>query len=124
MGWHIRVSRQADGGLSPAGADSQTSVDLAVWQTGIDGLAWVDELVRQGNAIGLGGNGYPFSYTSKAQYVLPRIGDGPPEAREFWHSDPQDILMDGWLGKTTIDGEAVRDCASDEWLLIVAWDES
>lgn len=124
LGWHITISRQADGGMSPAQADAVTSVDLAVWQSGLNGLEWINELVKQGTAIRLGGNGYTSAYTSEAQYVLPQIAGGPPEAPGVWVSGPQDTLTDRWLGKTTLDVEALRGCTPREWLLIVAWDES
>jgi hypothetical protein len=45
LGWHISVFRQTDGGSSPATADSKEGGRLAVWQTDVDGLKWLDELV-------------------------------------------------------------------------------
>ena len=59
LGWHISVFRQADDGSSPAKAGSEEGVRLAVWQTGLEGLQWLDALVEAGHAIDLGGNGYP-----------------------------------------------------------------
>jgi hypothetical protein len=60
LGWHISVYRQKVGGLStPKGQR------LAVWQTGLGGLDWLDELVKAGKAINLGENGgYPCRYTA------------------------------------------------------------
>ena len=78
LGWHISIYRQADGGASPATTESIRSTRLAVWQTGLGGLDWVQELVQAGKAIDLGGNGYPCRYTAAAENLIPRIEDGPP----------------------------------------------
>ena len=38
LGWNIGVFRQANGGASPASANSGEGTRLAVWQTGVNGL--------------------------------------------------------------------------------------
>lgn len=123
LGWHISVYRQEDGS-APASVRSPVGSTLAVWQTGCDGLRWLKELVQRGKALDLGGGGYPDRYTATASVVLPAIQAGPPLANEPWKSDPGDILLPNWLGKTTIDLTAIERCREDEWLLIEAWDES
>lgn len=124
LGWLISVFRQTDSGSSPARADSGEGARLAVWQTGLGGLDWLDELVKRGHAIDLGGDGYPLRYTARAEHLIPRIAGGPPEARQTWMSGPEDIITDQWAGKTVIDRTAADACGPDEWLLVVAWDES
>jgi hypothetical protein len=124
LGWNISLFRQQDGGVAPAAMDSATSARLAVWQTGLDGLKWIDELVQTGKAIVLGGNGYPSRYTATAEHLLPRIMDQPPGARETWVFDSGDILTDKWEGKTVVDIAAASQCRLDEWLVVEAWDES
>lgn len=124
LGWHISIYRQADGGLSPATAESAKDIRLAVWQTGLGGLDWILELVEAGKAIDLGGNGYPCQYTATAENLLPRIIDEPPGALLVWASGADDIITEKWEGRTVIDHSAANDCRPDEWLLIVAWDES
>jgi hypothetical protein len=124
LGWHISVYRQRNDGSAPASFESPDGRRLAVWQTGISGLNWIDELVRQQRAIGLGGNGYPLRYTAMAREIIPQIRGEPPAAKAVWTSDPGDIILPGWLGKTTQDFEAMDACRPDEWLLIEAWDES
>jgi hypothetical protein len=105
-------------------AESPQGKRLAVWQTGLGGLDWIDELVKAGRAIDLGGNGYPCRYSATAENIIPRIVDGPPGAKKIWTHDPHDILTEKWAGKTVIDQAALADCQPDEWLLIEAWDES
>ena len=124
LGWHISVFRQEDGGPSPAKAGPEKGVRIAVWQTGVEGLRWLDELVRIGHAIGLGGNGYPYYYTVQTKFLIEQIISGPPGARPTWVSDTNDVLTSQWEGKTVIDRVAVDACQPGEWLLVVAWDES
>ena len=107
LGWHIRVCRQSDGGVSPATADSPEGTLLARWEAGLNGLDWLDELVKEGKAIDLGGNGYPCRYTAAAEYLFPRIVDMPPGAKVVWSS----ALL-------------VAQCRLDEWLIVEAWDQS
>ena len=96
---------------------------IAVWQSGVSGLRWIDEIVESGAAIAVSTQGYPSVFCAKALDVLPRL-DSPPDANEIWLSGPDDILGVGWAGRTAIDPGAVAACAPDEWLLIEAWDES
>ncbi len=59
LGWCIGVYRQKDSSVSPGKSDPPEGARLAVWQTGLGGLDWPNELVKAGKAIDLGGNGYP-----------------------------------------------------------------
>ncbi len=124
LGFHVSVYRQQDGGAAPAAFGAERGPRLAVWQTGVGGLDWIDDLVKEKKAVELSGNGYPTSYTARAEYVIPHLAGEIPEARAVWGYDPGDILMPGWEGKTTKDSAVLTACRPDEWLLIVAWDES
>ncbi|MDP8979380.1 MAG: hypothetical protein M3O35_02185 [Acidobacteriota bacterium] len=124
LGWHISVYRQKDGGSAPATAAAPEGTRLAVWQTGPSGLGWLDELVKSGKAIDLGGNGYPRRYTAASEDLIPRIIEEPPDARTTWMHDAHDILTGKWEGKTVIDRAVSAQCRSGEWLLVEAWDES
>lgn len=124
LGWHISIYRQRDGGSSPASAESPEGTRLAVWQTGLGGLDWLDELVIAGKAIDLGGKGYPCRYSATAENLIPHIIDEPPHANRVWVSGKDDILTNKWEGKTVIDREVIAACRPDEWLLVEAWDES
>ena len=124
LGWNISVYRQQNEGTEPASFGSAHGTLLAVWQTGLGGLDWIDELVKQQKAISLGGNGYPLEFTAMTMHLKAHLLEGPPGAKAVWTFDPGDILLPGWLGKTTKDLEALEACRPDEWLLIQAWDES
>lgn len=124
LGWHISIYRQIEGGALPGTSKSSKGRRVAVWQTGLHGLDWLTELVKLGKAIALDGDGYPFRYTATAQYLIPKIIHGPPEAKGVWICGPTDILLEKWEGKTVVDRLAAEACREEEWLLIEAWDES
>jgi hypothetical protein len=124
LGWHISVYRQTDGGGSPATFQSPEGARLGVWQADVDGLNWLDELVKAGKAIDLGGNGYPCRYTATAEHLIPQFIEGPPRARTHWLLEAGDFVTDKWEGKTVVDGDAAAQCRPDEWLIVEAWDES
>jgi hypothetical protein len=71
---------------------------------------------------------FPFpalvEYTAPAEYLVPRVLDKPPYAYDVWLLDEFSIVDSSWAGKTTIDVGAAKQCRFDEWLLVVAWDES
>ena len=124
LGWNISVHRQSNDGDQPAFAGVGSAKKLAVWQTGILGIEWLDALVKDNDAIYLGGNGYPSQYTARARHIIPVLSTKPPHARDNWIHDHDDVLTDKWIGKTFIDTQAIAECSDDEWLLVVAWDES
>ncbi len=109
MGWDIRVYRQRDGNLSPAKADAPARQLLAEWHTG--GLNWLDELMKTGQAIDLGGDGYPLTYTAIAECVIP-------------HMEREDEFSHKLFGKPAADRLALAQCRLDEWLIVEAWDSS
>jgi hypothetical protein len=112
LGWNISVYRKSD------------HKKLAEWQSRLYGLIWIDDLVKEGHATFLDGNGYPYHFTATASHLLPPILEGPPEANEHWTHAPSDILLENWAGKTVLDHDAMSQCAPEEELLIEAWDES
>jgi hypothetical protein len=124
LGWHISVYRQQNGGASPASFEASHGTRLAVWQAGLHGLDWIEELVTHKRALSLGGHGYPLEFTAMTRHLKAQLIDGPPGARERWIFELGDILSEGWAGKTLRDLEALHSCQPDEWLLIQAWDES
>lgn len=124
LGWNISVYRQADGGGSPATVDAERGSRLAVWQTGLAGLEWIDQLVAAGHAVDFGGGGYPNRYSAVARHLIPPILAGPPEANKVWTCGLHDIIGPGWEGRTVIDQGTVDNCRPDEWLFVEAWDES
>ena len=124
VGWHISVYRQVGGGSEPGEYSSDYGPRLAVWQASIRGLDWILQLRGEGKAKLLGGDGYPVKFTAMSSDVLPHLEGEPPSANEVWVYDSGDKLLPGWAGRTLKDEEVIRACSTEEWLLIVAWDES
>jgi hypothetical protein len=96
---------------------------IAVWQTGVGGLPWIEDLVRSGAALEVSEGGYPSVFYAKAVDVVPRL-DSPPGAKPIWISGPDDGLTEEWAGTTVVDHGVAATCTPDEWLLFEAWDES
>lgn len=124
LGWMISVYRQIEGGKIPATPGSALGPEMAVWQTGMDGLDWLDALAESGSALCLGGNGYPLRYTALAGHAIAIIRRGPPEANDVWVAGEHDTLATNWYGTTHLDEALLAQCRQDEWLMFEAWDES
>jgi hypothetical protein len=122
LGWNISVYRLEQGAVR-ATTKTPTGVRLAVWQTGLDGLDWIDELVKEGKAMNLGGNGYPCRFTGTAEHLIPHFVNGISEAHSPFSFEGSGMLMEGWEAKTTINQKAIAACRPDEWLLLLAWDK-
>ena len=121
LGWDIKVYRLEDGKNSPATAESSGGTCFAEWETGLNGTAWLEELVKTGKAIEVAGNcGYPWTFTAPAEHIVPRILDGPPEA----YPETGEFMGRTYTFATRrIDRDAAHQCRSDEWLRIEAWDK-
>ena len=125
LGWWIGVFRVADSDGQLPTLQSKTGARVAEWQTGAAGTDWLDQLVRDGQGLqSLGGCGYPLRYVVKAGVLGPYLRNGPPGARKVWLREPGDVVTSEWKGKTTIYEDTLSACASDEWLVVEAWDES
>jgi hypothetical protein len=127
LGWFISVYRMKNGGKAPAAPGSASSAQgkrLASWQAGWGGIDWIEELVKQGKALNLGGDGYPVWFTASAEHLVSPILSGPPEARKVWAYEEGDVLLKEWVGKTVLDQAELKRCSPQEWLLIEVFDES
>ena len=124
LGWNIGIYKQKAEGDAPPSFGAAHGQRLAIWQTGLNGLDWIRQLVKEDKAISLGGNGYPLEFAAMTKHIRTLILDGPPSAKETWTHDPGDILLPHWAGRTVKDVERLMGCAPEEWLIIEAWDES
>jgi hypothetical protein len=120
LGWEVFVSRQE----TESSLEKQDEVLLARWTTGIRGLDWIDDLIKADKATDLGGNGYPFRYSSTAGVLLPILTGGlPPNSSPAVIGDDY-VLPPGWNGNIELDLAKWSDCPSEERLVIEAWDQS
>jgi len=119
LGWQISVYRNKNESGKPVNGT------LASWQAGLDGLDWIDGLVKQKRAVLLESNcGYPEVYKAKIRDVRPVILEGPPDANGNWKTDPGDVTFDWWQGEDKFNIDLLKECDPEEWVLIEAWDES
>jgi len=124
LGWLISFYRKKDNQQSSATKDSAIGKQIATWQTGLNGIEWIDKLVTESKAIAIGGDGYPFLYTSTTRHIISIIVDGPPSANKVWNYDEHSLITEGWKGRTIIDYEEIKHLQADEWLIIEVFDES
>ena len=125
LGWHVSVFRKLEQSSGPASADTEVGSLIAQWQGSVGALDWLDGLCTTERCVYLGGNGYPSRYTTHCGAIRTELLGGPPLAREVWLSDPGDTIdWSLWKGATFVDHDELSNIPNDEWLLIVAWDES
>lgn len=114
LGWDVSVHRPTDALTGPddprvVNAPSLAAVTLASWSARIGGLMWLDTLCETGQASHVLKGGYPMAYLARASDVLPVLED--PPARKS-------------ADRTNIDLTAASSTRSDEWLVVIAWDQS
>jgi hypothetical protein len=126
FGWWIVVSSQTPEECDRAETDARKAGTLAHWEVGLDGLAWLEQLVQAGKATQLFYSGYPNRYTARAGDVLPLLASGPPAP-----TGPASIIIgddymlpSNWRGKIELHADRIAACPADQVLTIDAWDLS
>jgi hypothetical protein len=96
---------------------------LATWTSGgFGGLDWIDNLVSEGKAEDLGGNGYPDYYKVQAQFVLNTLATDTPKNEGQTIMDDENVMSPDWRSK--IDYSEIAKLKPNQLLLIEAWDLS
>jgi hypothetical protein len=121
LGWEFFVTRQV---ATSAVSDAAKEKSVASWRAGLGGTEWLDNLVSNGVAADLGGNGYPNLYKIPASALVAILGQGLPK-----HDGPLVIGDDyvtpgGWTGGAIIDAAVLQSIDANEDLLVEAWDQS
>jgi hypothetical protein len=116
LGWEVIVQKESD--------VNQAGQSLMSWTTGLGGLSWLDELVKQGLAQDLGGNGYPNKYSGHASIILPKIVPVLPNYEGKFVIGDGYVLEGGENWAIKINQPKIDACSPDEKLLIEAWDRS
>ena len=116
LGWEVIVIKESE-------ADDASHY-LIGWTTGLGGLSWLDELVKQGLAQDLGGNGYPNKYSGQASIILPKIVPVLPNYEGKFVIGDDYVLEGGENWEIRINQSKIDACSPDEKLLIEAWDRS
>ena len=136
MGWYIEVFRQANGGLNPAPFGAPRGARLAKWKEGMFGLGWHNDLVEQGMATKLHGDGYPLEFSAVAAAVMPRLPTEENLRRQIADfttaCTKEGLCYDGdeeWIdaivrSDTEVDLTLITSLKPTEWLIVEAWDRS
>ena len=114
LGWQVFVINESD-------VDKKSMIS---WSTGFDGLAWLDELVKQGLAQDLGGSGYPNKYSGKASIILPKIVPSLPSYEGKLVIGDDYVLEVGKNWEIKINQSKIDACEPDQQLTIEVWDMS
>lgn len=99
------------------------TLSLASWSAGIGGIEWLDELCADRKAM-RSGDGYPVRYRSTAGVILPIIAAGIPFGKSPQVIGDDYFLPRNWGGDVKINTGKVKECKSNDILLIDAWDQS
>jgi hypothetical protein len=130
IGWWIVISTQSPEERDRADQETRRAAILAQWETGADGIRWLELLTEKGKAERLSGGGYPNRYTATAADVLPLIEGGgiqpPKDGMWIFGMDEGEEYAQppGWMGKLEVHADRVAACPVKQVLTIDAWDQS
>lgn len=65
IGWWIVVSTHSPEERDRADQEARRAAILAQWETGADGIRWIEQLTDAGKATKFAGGGYPNRYTAR-----------------------------------------------------------
>ena len=129
VGWWVILSPQ-----TPEERDTDPDRKqkvLAPWETGVQGLRWLQEMVAKGKVQehSLKG-GYPNRYTANAENLLPLFAEGPPLSPgidvDAWdESSERPVLVRGnqnW--NVTLHQDRMDACLPNQQLTVEVWDQS
>jgi hypothetical protein len=122
LGWYVVVFKTEATHL-----DHEKSTDdlrIASWSTGMKGRDWLNNLVKEKEITYLGGNGYPFRYSSQASKILPIITSRITSSDKPIISGDDCVLQSNELQSLKLDLLKISDCGPNEHLLIEVWDQS
>jgi hypothetical protein len=101
---------------------NKKKINIASWSTGLGGCRWLDDLVKQGLAKDLGGNGYPNTYELTLDTLLDRIIPSPP-------SDDAPLVISDDVSDDNnksfkVNLDLIMDLDSKTVVTVEAWDQS
>jgi hypothetical protein len=123
IGWHINVFR-TDSFTHEVYDVSTDETRIASWSTGMRGLDWLNELVKESKIKKLGGNGYPYRYSAKALEILPIFSFDLRTSNGLLIVGNNNVLEAKERFSLKLDELKISKCKPDDHLLIEAWDQS
>ncbi len=121
LGWSIKIYPQ-----SFRIKDIHTEVEdiLVSWKTGLGGLDWIENLCSEGEALSLGGNGYPLEFAITARALFLALEEGVPAHKAPLVIGDDYISPSGWTDQVEIDLERLIALPPELLLAVDAWDMS
>lgn len=116
LGWEFFVTRK--------GEEEEEGPALVSWMAGLSGRDWLKDLVREGMATDLGGNGYPCRYLIPVKHLRDALAKGIPSGGGPLVIGDDYAMPAGWHGAIKVDLPRLRALDADEELLVEAWDQS
>ena len=123
LGWDISIIRQEAESELPALWESRRGEYLGGWRAHVHGWRWLDELEAHGQAIKLGGCGYPYRFTLTVAALLPIISSDDPSVLPPYTRDLYGGAFET-LDTTWPLAREISKLPADEWLIIEIWDQS
>ena len=123
IGWWIVISAQTPEEKDTPGNDNKAAV-LAMWETSVGGIDWINKLAKDGKATQLSNGGYPNRYTAKAGEVLPILARGIPDHDDMMIFGEDYVMPAGWKGNITMHQDRISACAPGQVLTLDVWDQS
>ena len=118
LGWEVYIRRKNES------ESNDPRDDIAKWNTSVYGLYWIDDLVNTGDAINLGGNGYPNRYSIKAGLFRSILNKGIPSHNSRPIIGEDYYLPAGYNSPLQVNNDILNKCPDYEELIVTAWDLS
>jgi len=135
LGWWITISTASPEELDSLSSDKTAT--LAHWEVGVDGIDWLDQLVRQGKAQRLENLsptyvlGYPIRWQAQAGVILPLLAEGRIHTAKnngpliFGLDEGEEYVRPfHWIDTITQHPDRIAACTPEQRLTIDAWDLS
>lgn len=98
---------------------------IASWTTGVSGIDWLQDLVKDGKAKELDANsGYPYALSVSASVFWPFTYSGIPEGADGTVIGDDYVAPIGKNWNISFDKDKLLGCKPDDELIIEAWDQS
>jgi hypothetical protein len=124
LGWQVYINKHQIRSEFAAEELLNDKSLIATWITGVDGLSWLYDLVKDGQALYLGGSGYPIRFTAKAAILKSIVTNLPKNYQGSTVIGDDYVHFGGFNQIVKIYQKRMDSCKSDEVLSIEAWDQS
>ena len=97
---------------------------IGSWLAGPSGKSWIDDLCLVGEAVKLGGDGYPFRYVLTAAALRQALRGNLSEHTGAPVLGDDYYIPRGWSGPMSLDFKRLGELPPEALLSVEAWDQS